>query len=552
MKFKQMMDMNMVPEWRDQYLDYQGLDVALRKAIDGKNLKSSMKGVDLYYQLIKSNQKFSSQFISECRAQLDKINSFHREKLDEMRGKYNNLQDQLDQVLSSAIYREVQPELSPTSSAFRDRSARSSICSISDIFKNFRAKTGSPSNFVDTPKISVTDFDGSCSHLARSDRSRLSFSSIFSNSFKSSCSSIGGDLGGSSGAGNGQVSLYTRKLSEGFISCAQRFTNNLNPPPSVTLDLNIRSRLNKVLPVARSNGGESCEWLKGDSSKRSQTLAGATSQPKKTIIAFYKKKIRNLRFAFREFYLNLVLFEQYTQLNHNGFEQILRKHDRMFASTLGRKFYQDYVQTAEFYVNLQEVDQLIEGVEHIYTLHFEHGNRRRAIEKLQVPTSVYKPLSPMLDFRVGYELGTFVMLFVFVILVGLVVHNSYDWRTVFRLYRSPLLLIIFLLQAGISIVIWKHFKINHVLIFELNPRDNLSFHHFFEFASLLGIIWSISVLLFLFSERLGIWPSTCPLLVVVLIAIYIFNPTATCHHRARFWLLKILVSIADENNSFSR
>lgn len=533
MKFKQMMDMNMVPEWRDQYLDYQGLDSALAKAIGAKGFKSREKGIDLYYELIKSNQKFSQQFINECRVQLNKINTFHHEKLDEMRGKYNNLHDQLDQVLSSAIYREVQPELSIGSR--HNLNARPSVCSITELFKNFRNRISQ----TEAPKISVTIADNGPTYLASSRQARLSISSLISDSLNSS----------SIESSREQICLYKRKLSEGFNSCKQRLAITMIPNISSNTKLN---KLNTIIPIsnnyqATEDGSSRLpnrEELRRSSanSLRQQTLAGATSQPKKTLIAFYKKKIRNLKFAFRELYLNLVLLEQYTQLNHNGFEQILRKHDRMFASTMGRNFYQDLVQTAEFHVTLPAIDQMIEGVEHTYTLHFENGNRRKAIEKLQVPSNVYKPISPMLDFRVGYEMGTFAVLFILVVMVGLLIRTGYDWRTVFRLYRSPLLLIIFLFQAGISIVIWKHFKINHVLIFELDPRDNLSFQHFFEFASLLGIIWSISVLLFLFSERLGIGPSMCPLVVVVIVGAFLFNPTATCHHRARFWFLRILVS----------
>lgn len=531
MKFKQLIDMNMVPEWRKQYLDYQALDAALTKAIGSKGFKSREKGIDLYYELINSNQKFSQQFINECRVQLDKINLFHHEKLDEMRGKYNNLHDQLDQVLSSAIYREVQPELSLE--AGPSLSSRPSICSISEMFKSFRTRISQ----TEAPKISITYADEHSSQPATSSQPRLSVSSLLGDSFKP----VNLD------DRREQFCSYKRKLSEGLLSCKQKI-NCIIPGAS-----DKANKLNTILSIAdtqyQSPGGSSNQNCLDQGRRRSSsnssrhlTLAGAAPQPKKTIIAFYKKKIRNLKFAFRELYLNLVLLEQYTQLNHNGFEQILRKHDRMFASTLGRNFYQDLVQTAEFYLNLQAIDQLIEGVEHIYTLHFEGGNRRKAIDKLQVPNDVYKSVSPMLDFRVGFELGVFAVLFVLVILVGLLVHTGYDWRTVFRLYRSPLLLIIFLFQAGISIVIWKHFKINHVLIFELDPRDNLSFQHFFEFASLLGIIWSISVLSFLFSSRLEIWPSMCPLVVVIIVGSYLFNPTATCHHRARFWLLKILVS----------
>lgn len=579
MKYTQMLDMNMVPEWRNQYLDYQGLDAALHKAIENKNTKSREKGVDMYYELIRFNQKFANYFSQECQAQLDKINSFHKEKLSEMKGKYNNLQDQLDQVLSSAVYREIQPDLSIQNES-KD-SDLYTVTSISELFKNLKEKIGmtpndSPSNTVigggGNPDYNHNQSHTVCSsNLPRAKRIS-SIAQIFGLGKNGETTTTASNFAISGlQAGKEKVSSFARKLSEGFSSSAHKLTNNLTfisghseyhgGHQHVLAKLNgarlssnrndsyNNSFSNQQAATATSNRQLMEQYFQNNNTYVSeidipqlQTLAGATPQSKKKIIASYRNKIAHLKFAFQELYFNLVLFEQYTQLNYTGFEQILRKHDRMFASTLGRKFYQEHVQTADFYNDLQTIDHLIEGVEHVYTLHFENGNRRKAIEKLQVPTNVYKPSSPMLDFRVGFELGMFAILFILVILVGFLSDTGYDWRTVFRLYRSPLILIIFLFQSGISIVIWKHYKINHVLIFELNPRNNLSFHHFLEFGSLLGIIWSISVLMFLFSEKLSIRPSVCPLVVVIAAVSYLFNPTATCHHQARFWLLRILVS----------
>lgn len=540
MKFAQILNINMVPEWRNQYLDYHGLDSALNKAIENKNMKAKEKGIDLYFELIKFDQKFANYFSRECQAQLDKINLFHKEKLSEMKGKYNNLQDQLEQVLSSAIYRDIQPDYS--SQAHLDNSPETSnyntVCSISDVFKSIRSTIGMrPDSNNQTLENGTNTLRSKYPKIA----GRVSIASLFSSNNSGASSNLR--------LGKRRMTVMVRKFSESFSSSAHKVTNNISLPTGQPnheqMPINLNNKI-RVSPLATRlidcNDQQPTTTTTSAKLMSREILAGATPQSKARIIASYKKKISNLKFAFRELYFNLVLFEQYTQLNHNGFEQILRKHDRMFASTLGRKFYQEYIQTADFYINLQDIDHLIESVEHIYTLHFENGNRRKAIEKLQVPTNVYRPSSPMLDFRVGYELGMFSVLFVLVLLVGFISNTDYDWRTVFRLYRSPLVLIIFLFQTGISIVIWKHYKINHVLIFELNPRNNLSFQHFIEFASLLGIIWTISVLLFLFSSHLGIRPSVCPLVVVVVIALYLFNPTQTGHYQARFWLLRILVS----------
>ena len=563
----------MVPEWRNQYLDYERLDATLNKAIESKNMKTRQKGVDLYFELIKFNQKFAKYFSRECQGQLDKINSFHKEKLQEMKGKFNNLQDQLDQILSSAVYREIQPYISDYNYADMNEtnkpevpSSYNTVSSITELFRSLKQTIGSRGDDLqgtDSYRYSKSNHPISKSeHKPISSifprmKQRLSLAPMLNETSRrgSQISKIGKE----------KLSEMSRKLSETFNQSANRLSSNVSrqfttvsghqmvkkeqtnhqndnsrrPKDSKSWKNKLGSTSNTIQEVAATSGGSTEEFCP----QNTHTFADITPPSKRKIIASYKKKLSNLKFAFRELYFNLVVFEQYTQLNHTGFQQILRKHDRMFASTLGRKFYEEHVQTADFYNNLQVIDQLIENLEHIYTLHFEKGNRRKAIEKLQVPANIYRPSSPKLDFRVGYELGIFSILFLLVLLTGLLSETGYDWRTVFRLYRSPLLLIIFLFQTGISIVIWKHYKINHVLIFELNPRNNLSYQHFFEFGSILGIIWSISVLLFLFSSKFHDFrPSICPLVVVIVILLYLLNPTQTGHYQARFWLLRILVS----------
>jgi hypothetical protein len=45
-----------------------------------------------------------------------------------------------------------------------------------------------------------------------------------------------------------------------------------------------------------------------------------------------------------------------------------------------------------------------------------------------------------------------------------------NWRVVVRLYRGPFLIILFLFLLGINVYGWRSSGVNHVLIFELDPR----------------------------------------------------------------------------------
>lgn len=44
-----------------------------------------------------------------------------------------------------------------------------------------------------------------------------------------------------------------------------------------------------------------------------------------------------------------------------------------------------------------------------------------------------------------------------------------------KMFRGQFLLSLYLLLVSINIYFWRHYGVNHVLIFELNPRYHLGF-----------------------------------------------------------------------------
>merc|ERR550519_956369 len=118
-----------------------------------------------------------------------------------------------------------------------------------------------------------------------------------------------------------------------------------------------------------------------------------------------------------------------------------------------------------------------------------------------------------------------------------------DWRVVVRLYRGPFLVILFLFLMGINVYGWRSSGVNHVLIFELDPRNHLSEQHIMELAAVFGVIWTLSVLTFLYNEQLSIPAYANPLALAVIMTAFMLNPTKTFRHEARFWTLRVLSRI---------
>lgn len=128
------------------------------------------------------------------------------------------------------------------------------------------------------------------------------------------------------------------------------------------------------------------------------------------------RKIQELKLAFSEFYLSLILLQNYQTLNHTGFRKILKKHDKLLNCDLGAKWRQENVETSHFYVN-KDIDKLIHDTEALVTNELEGGDRQRAMKRLRVPP-LGEQQSPWTTFKVGLFSGSFIVLLIAVVLSG--------------------------------------------------------------------------------------------------------------------------------------
>lgn len=115
-------------------------------------------------------------------------------------------------------------------------------------------------------------------------------------------------------------------------------------------------------------------------------------------------------------------------------------------------------------------------------------------------------------------------------------------KIAFRLYRGPLLIIEFIFLMGVNVYGWRSSGVNHVLIFELDPRNHLSEQHLMELAAIFGVVWTLSLLSFLYSASLSIPPYINPLALTIIMIVFVLNPFKVFRHEARFWFLRICVS----------
>lgn len=186
----------------------------------------------------------------------------------------------------------------------------------------------------------------------------------------------------------------------------------------------------------------------------------------------------------------------------------------------------------------KDIDKLIHETENAVTEKLESGDRQRAMKRLRVPP-LGEQQSPWTTFKVGLFSGSFIVLFITVI-VSAIFHESTgeNLKIAFRLYRGPLLIIQFIFLIGINVYGWRSSGVNHVLIFELDPRNHLSEQHLMELSAIFGVVWTLSILSFLYSSTLSIPQFVNPLTLSCIMFLFLINPFKVFRHEARFWLLR--------------
>jgi len=287
-----------------------------------------------------------------------------------------------------------------------------------------------------------------------------------------------------------------------------------------------------------------------EATRKFATLKSEMEESEKSSVTkkkVHRRKLMDLKLAFSEFYLSLILLQNYQNLNFTGFRKILKKHDKLLKNDAGARWREEFVESSHFHTN-KDIDKLISDTETTVTSDLEGGDRQKAMKRLRVPPLGDKH-SPWTTFKVGLFAGAFLVLFIAVILSA-VFHSAKDseldkekFEVIIRLYRGPLLFIVFIFLMGINVYGWRSSGVNHVLIFELDPRNHLSEQDLFELATTFGVLWTLSILSFLYAKSLSVDPFVMPISLVVIMMVFMFNPTKTLKHDARFWSLKVIFRI---------
>jgi len=197
-----------------------------------------------------------------------------------------------------------------------------------------------------------------------------------------------------------EVQAYYRAFEETFLTECQTELDGVN-----------NFFLEKILEARRKHGHLKLQLLAysrvpghtgSDSSLLSNQRADSSSIQKKTMTT------RQLSYAYAEFYLSLVLIQNYQSLNETGFRKICKKYDKNMKSVAAGRWFVENVLVAPF-TEVRQLQRMTIEVEDLYTVHLANGDRSLAMEKLRVPP-LGEPTPPAMVFRAGIALGMLIML----------------------------------------------------------------------------------------------------------------------------------------------
>ncbi|CAH8438703.1 unnamed protein product [Schistosoma turkestanicum] len=251
------------------------------------------------------------------------------------------------------------------------------------------------------------------------------------------------------------------------------------------------------------------------------------------------RKLHDLKLAFSEFYLNLILLQNYQSLNFTGFRKILKKHDKLLRRNTGLLWRQQVVECAHFNTS-REVDDLITEVENIFTEKLEQGDRQKAMKRLRVPP-LSETYNPRGLFLFGLFFGVFLAQFVAILLTCIFLRPlPPHYLPALRLFRGTFLLIFFLCLFGVNTYGWRSSGVNNVLIFVFDARTHLDHFQLLQISFFFATIWGCALIYFLYSEVLHSPAYASPLALVSFMTLYLVNPFSFAHSKARRWLLRVL------------
>lgn len=185
-----------------------------------------------------------------------------------------------------------------------------------------------------------------------------------------------------------------------------------------------------------------------------------------------------IRGAFVELYRGLGFLKTYRSLNMLAFVKILKKFDKVTGQQQVLPIYLDVVERS-YFNSSDKVVKLSDEIEELFIQHYAPDDRRKAMTYLKPKQSKD---SHTVTFFIGLFTGCFLALFVgYIIMAHLAkayMGKTY-WATSYPVFSLLTLLNLHIFLYGCNIVMWRRHRINYIFIFEFARKRELKYQDVF-------------------------------------------------------------------------
>ncbi|XP_071928748.1 phosphate transporter PHO1 homolog 1-like isoform X1 [Coffea arabica] len=279
-------------------------------------------------------------------------------------------------------------------------------------------------------------------------------------------------------------------------------------------------------------------------SSKKYGVEGSRLHINKTKLHHAEKMIRG---AFIELYRGLGYLQTYRNLNLLAFVKILKKFDKV----TNQQVLPIYLRVVEssYFNSSDKVLKLADEVEEIFVKHFAEDDRRKAMKYLK-PTQ--RKESHSVTFFIGLFSGCFLAL-----LIGYVImaHVTGTYRpksktniymeTVYPVLSMFSLLFLHFFLYGCNIFMWRKTRINYSFIFELSPTRELKYRDVFLICttSMTVVVGVLFVHLLLIAKGYNAQIQAIPGLLLLVFLLVLVCPLNIIYKSSRYRFLCVIRNI---------
>ncbi|KAH1064232.1 hypothetical protein J1N35_029219 [Gossypium stocksii] len=540
MKFGKEFESQMVPEWQDAYMDYEYLKTLLKEIQSFKHrtkppstgLKRKLTLYRAFSGLTQKNQRnptSPSSASPDIESQPILVNSVERNGSESYETTFLMSSDEGGEY-ELVYFRRLDDELNKVNKFYRDKveevmKEANVLNKQMDALIAFRIK-------VENPPV---NFDRSVEMTRLASDIAVSTASLTVPTTPSagrSKSKRAAHLEAIEESTHGQTDdeKDDEKEMETPVQEPKPKIKGVKPAPLEVLD---RVKMNNTLETPRS------------------TIKGVLQVPKQAEMSFSRENLRKvedqLKRAFVEFYQKLRLLKSYSFLNTLAFSKIMKKYDKITSRSASRS-YMKMVDNSNL-GSSDDVTKLMERVEATFIKHFSNANRTKGMNILRPKA---KRDRHRVTFSTGFLAGCMASLLLALIMI-IRLRRIMDSRgrtiymeTMFPLYSLFGFIVLHMLMYAIDILYWRKYRVNYAFIFGFKPGTELGYRELLLLSFGLGTLALAAVLCNLDMEMdpktkdYKAFTELLPLLLVLVVLIILFLPFRILYRTNRFFFLTCL------------